>query len=414
MTVSRSIIAGIWVAILPRVPAIIVRTGTTIGGCAPGVYTGSSTMCLHDSSDNATVTRLTMRKNGRSAGLRPGGHGGKPPVLEFIHFSEQFQIMGDGCFVEAVGNPSPTIHHCWSHDSGKSALRFDGYYTPSNLQTMTSHGQMLHNVGWNVTALAVKGDWHNVSRNTVFDGPPEISPNVLAHSLPRFQDSSSSLQNTSVPSLAIGAGTKSYDPRADQNTRVSRNIFDAIGIKGTPCPSPDATTPTASCPPGIYSDNVVAKEQPFDIKQLLRDPWNWDFRPCPGSRAALLSAGAYDPSSTDSVYWIPGARLAVPSTPVPKDHGTDVVRNTDLIFLGAYRATGHAVFFGTAADGERGMAAVAQLHGDANVVALPRPLAPGARYIWRVDAQLTDGSTRRGDVWTFAAGPRLACPRDRD
>ena len=74
--------------ILPRVPAIIVRTGTTIGGCAPGVYTGSSTMCLHDSSDNATVTRLTMRKNGRSAGLRPGGHGGKPPVLEFIHFSE--------------------------------------------------------------------------------------------------------------------------------------------------------------------------------------------------------------------------------------------------------------------------------------------------------------------------------------
>ena len=114
------------------------------------------------------------------------------------------------------------------------------------------------------------------------------------------------------------------------------------------------------------------------------------------------------------MYWIPGARLAVPSTPVPKDHGTDVVRNTDLIFLGAYRATGHAVFFGTAADGERGMAAVAQLHGDANVVALPRLLAPGARYIWRVDAQLTDGSTRRGDVWTFAAGPRLACPRDRN
>ena len=55
-----------------------------------------------------------------------GGNTEKPPVLEYIHFSEQFEIMGDGCFVEAGGNPSPTIHHCWSRDSCKSALRFDG------------------------------------------------------------------------------------------------------------------------------------------------------------------------------------------------------------------------------------------------------------------------------------------------
>ena len=44
---------------------------TTIGGCIPGQFTGSSTLCLDGKSDNVQVRRLTMRKNGRSAGLRP-------------------------------------------------------------------------------------------------------------------------------------------------------------------------------------------------------------------------------------------------------------------------------------------------------------------------------------------------------
>ena len=60
---------------------------------------------------------------------------------------------------------------------------------------------MLFNVGWNVTGLAVKGDWHNVTRNTVFDGPI-IGPTALGHSLPHYQDANSSLQNLSIPSLS--------------------------------------------------------------------------------------------------------------------------------------------------------------------------------------------------------------------
>jgi hypothetical protein len=105
-------------------------------------------------------------------------------VLELLHFSEQFELQADGCFVEAAGSPSPTIQNCWSHDSGKSALRFDGYFS-NDSQKMTQSGQMLNNVGWNVSALVAKGDHHNISKNTVFNGPREISANVLSVSTRR-------------------------------------------------------------------------------------------------------------------------------------------------------------------------------------------------------------------------------------
>lgn len=109
----------------------------------------------------------------------------------------------------------------------------------------------------------------------------------------------------------------------------------------------------------------------FGRRRGLLDPW----------RAALAS------DHTDSEGW----------------GGAVVVRRmAELVFLGAYRATGHVVFFGKAVGGERGMASVAQLHGEANVVSLSEPLAPEVDYVWRVDAQMADGTTRRGDVLRIA------------
>jgi hypothetical protein len=388
---------------------------STVGGCIPGQYTGSSTLCLGGGGklNGAEIRRLTMRKNGRSAGLRPGhpAPGGKPPVLELIHFSEQLEIQADGCFVEGGGNPSPTIQHCWSRDSAKSALRFDGYFTNDSTK-MTANGQMLYNVGWNVSSLVVKGDSHNVSRCTLFDGPRLISSNQLAHSLPSYQDASTALNNFSIPSLSIGAGTVEYNPLADAHTVVSHNIFDAVDIQRSKCPSPPCKLP------GQYVDNMIGGSTPelhgmnFNIKEELRDPWNWDFRPCNNSRAAALGAGAYSIVSAagDSVYWIPGAFEPKAATPIPKDEGSMVVRDTDLIFLPAYRAVGHAVLLGPAAKGERGMQLVAQLHGDANVAQLNEPLEIGGQYIWRVDAQMAGGEVVRGDVWSFATSHLMACP----
>ena len=144
---------------------------------------------------------------------------------------------------------------------------------------------MIENVVWNATGVVVKGDAHNVTSNTIFDGS-DISPSHASHDRPRYQDhtrwtgralrstkcgcvvrctmqgvvrcaacstlsvsscssfdpfplicltaygriaSSSSclfcpaskLNNASVPSIIMGAGTKSYDPRANARTHVT-------------------------------------------------------------------------------------------------------------------------------------------------------------------------------------------------
>ena len=268
----------------------------------------------------------------------------------------------------------------------------------------------------------VKGDWHNVSHCTVFDGPAGIKPSLLSHSLPPYQDATTSLQNLSVASLLIGAGTIQFHPEADANTNISRNIFDSIQIGRAKCPEPPCVLP------GHYEHNLVGTDTAFDIKKELHDPWNWDFRPCPGSHAAKLNAGAYTASTTGSgkgqgqgqvqqqnpqqqqqrEYWIPGALMRLPSTPVPKHRGTAVVRNTDLMFLSAYRAIGHIVYFGTLAQ-KQPMKLVARLHRTDNVVSLGETLAAQTQYAWRVDAIMADGTTRRGDVWTFVTGTSFAC-----
>jgi hypothetical protein len=79
------------------------------------------------------------------------------------------------------------------------------------------------------------------------------------------------------------------------------------------------------------------------------------------------------------VYWIPGAFEPKAATPIPKDEGSAVARDADLIFLPAYRAVGHAVLLGSAAKGEAGLQLVAQLHGDANVARLNGPLVAVAQ-----------------------------------
>jgi len=77
---------------------------------------------------------------------------------------------------------------------------------------------MTENVVWNASGIVVKGDEHNVSWNTIFDGA-DISPSKPYHDRPRYQDHLSILGNASVASMKIGAGTKAYDPSANANAR---------------------------------------------------------------------------------------------------------------------------------------------------------------------------------------------------
>ena len=76
------------------------------------------------------------------------------------------------------------------------------------------------------------------------------------------------------------------------------------------------------------------------------------------------------------------------------------------MWLNAFGASTHRVYFGT------NQATVAEatptsseysekITNDGNVYYLSRSLEPGSTYYWRVDAEIDDETTYKGDVWSF-------------
>ena len=402
---------------------------TAVGGSWPvvdvplaGKAHRGTTVWIDDTA-GLYASHLTFRNNGAAQSIDAGGEkNARAARIEMCSFEKQLQLQDDGAFVEggAVPNGTSTVYvRNWATDTGKAALRWDGYF-PGTLG-----GLMLENVAWNASAFVIKGDEHNVTRNTVFDGA-DISASHAAHDRPRYQDHTSALDDLLIPSATVGAGTKVYNKHADQKTTFTRNVFDSITVAGKTCPAaPNCTLP------GKYIGNVVGTSTPedangvtFDIRAELRDPYHHDFRPCPNSLVAKANAGAYDAWSDDDVtYWIPGRReVSMAGTPVPPTASIGVHINTELMFVPAKYATSHSVFFGArnASTSSPPLKHLVDLDGAMANIARPSVgaggevdhLKPNTQYEWRVDTHTSlSGTVERGVVWSFTTGgsDQLSC-----
>lgn len=343
--------------------------------------------------------RLTLRNNGASKGLRPPHEAGI--VIELCDLGSQLQLSWDGCMVETGSTRSAKMTRNWCHDTGKAALRFDG-----DDSTGTAHGEMSFNVVWNISNLIVKGDYHNVTGNVVFDGS-DIGASKAPSSFPSYQDETSPLDYCMKSVVVENPGQTTET--AGRHNVFSGNVMDRVEAwkkcDDDECPfvgSWDASNVIGS------SDHPKASypTAPFDIKAELRDPWNRDFRPCPGSRTATAGAGAY-PTYTghEEVYWIPGALGKRASQPSPRHGATRAPVDAELLFLPAFRAVEHRVFFSA---GSKKAKLLATLTAPANV-ARPGPLAAHGAFSWRVDAVFSDGTVREGETWSFATSGDAAC-----
>jgi len=166
----------------------------------------------------------------------------------------------------------------------------------------------------------------------------------------------------------------------------------------------------------VFSNNSVAFNP---AKDLVNADW-YDFRSASGATAMIDGAcavegitgkvvdsapdiGAYERG--DSIYWIPGRRLAKASNPIVPDQATNVPADRDvLMWKPAYNATTHKVTFATSRaelDQTKEQTVQKIFNGEDNVFTLPH-LTAGTSYFWRVDAVLADKSVVNGDVWTFA------------
>ena len=182
--------------------------------------------------------------------------------------------------------------------------------------------------------------------------------------------------------------------------------------------------------PGTDSNNFVGQYEPKNLKDLLRDPDNMDFRPradavelidqgtpvtcsvngsnidvTAGYNGAAPDIGAYEYGDTN--YWIPGRIVPQASMPVPPSGNQNVKLDADLMWLGGKDATSYNVYFGT----EPGKLTL-QGKQTSNIFS-PGPLAPDTVYYWRIDS-VGSGGTVTGDVWiadtTFVASSSSPSP----
>ena len=384
---------------------------TALGSMTPGAWENGGTFVVGSppkpDAAGPMFRRLSFANNGGSKALRPPSGAGKPLLIELVHFERQLQLADDGCFVETGGPSSAHMRYNWCTGSGKEGLRFDG-----SDKTGTANGEMSYNTVWNNSGFGVKGNSHNISHNTVFDAA-DIGASKSPRTWPSYQDGSTPLDfcgpDESISVENPGASTDFANNRtifdgnlADRITMWKACVNDDCPFAGDWRPNNiiGSSSATNASAPGLFP------VQAFDIDTMLRDPWNHDFRACPGSEAGKKGAGAYPVwAASDTVYRIPGAKRWGPSQPSPKADDAFARVDAELLFLGAFRARGHVVFFGNTTDD---MVELVTLHGEQNI-ARPGPLAPKRRYFWRVVAQMMDDSQRIGPTWTFTTEARRSC-----
>jgi hypothetical protein len=156
--------------------------------------------------------------------------------------------------------------------------------------------------------------------------------------------------------------------------------------------------------------------------KYLRDPANYDFRPKAGS--PLVDAGAIVtehelPSPVTSFpgqhyigtapdigayechdlrYWIPGCLKSTATMPVPRNKGVNVPLDSDLMFLEAYQAKAHTIYFGTDVNA---LQTIASLKGTTTNIVQPPKLIAKTTYYWRVGATKEFDDEVLSPTWTF-------------
>lgn len=301
--------------------------------------------------------------------------------VELNDFSDSGHLQNDGSMIQlsVKQQPDGIVRYNWVHNSVKQGIRFDNKNTPN--APYGKNGNVFNNVAWNTDRIFFKGESHFIFNNLSFDNH----------------------QND----LIISSNTVIQGHNHKTITR--NNISNKF--------SGNRTKPRADYPiPGIVDHNFDGVSLGLDVRSQLRDVDNLDFRPKADSM--LVDAGAIIKGKTNYYlgkapdigpyefgaldYWIPGYQAEKASKPVPPLASITVKQDADLMWLNAYKALSHEVYFGqqqSAVEGANKKSPQYQGVFTHNIFT-PKALQLGKTYYWRVDA-MRAGKLIKGDVWHF-------------
>lgn len=379
------------------------------------------------------VRRVTISDVGASVGIKGGGI---DSIYELNNISRFGGLQYDGASLQMGGRQKFLYRYNWSHDHPKRSYRFDSGSYPAYANAF---GEMSHNVAWNTPGgFAIKGDDHLIHNNLlVGEGTLEL------FNMKRWasKNERTLVANNVVPGFSTGFHDWNKPVQKKSQKEDKTIIKDTFWLKETPA-TQEQWDAALKYNTRKFDDGTAARGRPAPLlavlrsnylespENVLRDPKNLDFRP--KAKSQIVNSG-YNIQATDvpwrsgaytgseklidardvgpyefgaTHYWIPGFKYPHASTPVPKDNGTDVKTNADLMWLGAYGVEQHEVYWAYDAQtvenaSTQHSAFKGTFRGKDNIYSFDKPLAAGKTIYWRVDAVKPNGERVKGDVWQF-------------
>ncbi|MCD6353919.1 MAG: T9SS type A sorting domain-containing protein [Prolixibacteraceae bacterium] len=328
---------------------------------------------------NNIIRRNTIFQCGASSTLSPGNS----PLIEFNNISKTGFLQSDGSLVQLKTDEQPgsITRYNWFHNTVKMGARFDAPIPPVR---WGNSGVMHHNAIWETgNGLMLKGERHFCFNNSAFK--------TANNGIIIFDDSKDN--------GGANAGTLTHNNFSDKISG-ERSISTSL--------------------PGVASHNWNGYEKNVSFETQINDYNNMDFRPLATSE--LVDAGLEYPGYADkflgnapdigayefgdSVYWIAGRKTPKASMPIPGSNFETSSEYVDLMWLEAYKAVSHNIYFGEsrAAVENAGLNAPEFKKTQRNNIFNPGELKASKTYYWRVDANMPDGKVIKGDVWHFTVG----------
>ena len=357
---------------------------------------------------NSTLSHSTLSKTGNSEGLRviePGC----TITYNHVYNAGNLQHDGSGINVGTKVQTGTSVTHNWVHDCNRQGIRFD--YHGENIYQKDGRiygdGLYAFNVTWKTQPNQVKGDRHIIANNTV------VSCNY-------FPEPEKEMFNMSVQGFKAMHGIQGNEDSLIFNNlaNLSHRSWDLRILKkrqgNEHKPNPHYRDLNYHVLPGTIKNNMLEAGAAY---KYLRDPQNWDFRPKSGSpligaaktfsgiqlpnklhkinslQSSPSDIGAYQ--SADPSYWIPGQRQTNASIPIPLDQAEEINESVELIFLGAYQAQKHRIYYGT---DKNKLKLITELT-ETNICSIDK-LKANKTYYWRVDSQVNN-RLRKGKTWSF-------------
>lgn len=324
-----------------------------------------------------SFVRNILHSNGPSVGFSPGAGRitdrnlgmtiGSDVRLNVFYDLKYLQNDGSHIQTSIASQNGTTLEYNWCYETMKWGLRFDRVNQDTAMWGY--NGTMRYNVVWRTKGIRLKGDDHHCYNNLAFDNDGYYD--IYLFGCP-------------------GDGVKGEN----NHTITTGNILEH-GACGS------AKSPNCTYIPGHFDNNAVG-----NVRKSLRDPDNLDFRPIPNSNYISKDIGPYGKECMEhgGVYWIPGRQETGASLPIPPDATTTAKCNAHLMWLSAYNADGHDIYFGTDRSAVL-FANTSSLEFKGHIKTPSNIVDPGLihsslYYYWRVDATV-QSTIIPGQVWRF-------------